>query len=148
MTSCSIYVDLNELRRAGPFAGGIAVLGHLPPDPGGPAAAAAASREDFGGEDPEGLYEFSKSAAEALYADCWLSPITADGPLLTADSLRVDSPPAGSSRIPVILSRPRSDTPPTPVDEEGVVPAAENRGGNEEAPCLCPRTARHCRLPL
>lgn len=61
--------------------------------------------------------------------DCWLSPITADGPLLTADSLRVDSPPAGSSRIPVISSRPRSDTPPTPVDGEGVVPAARTAAG-------------------
>ncbi|MHB9068717.1 MAG: hypothetical protein ACYC4B_33565, partial [Pirellulaceae bacterium] len=72
----------------------------------------------------------------------WLSPITANGPLLTADSLRVDSPPAGSSRIPVILSRPRSDTPPTPVDGEGVVPAAENRGGNEEAPRHCASDTR------
>jgi hypothetical protein len=138
VTSCSIYVDLNQLRAG--LALSLeesqysAICRRIR---AARQRAAAASREEFEGEDPEGLYEFSKSAAEALYADCWLSPITVDGPLLTADSLRVDSPPAGSSRIPVILSRPRSDTPPTPVDGEGVVPAAENRGGNEEAPCLC-----------
>ncbi len=46
------------------------------------------SLEAFQEDNPEGLYAFSSADAETLYADCWLSPITANGPLLTADSLR------------------------------------------------------------
>ena len=48
---------------------------------------ARTSREDFRQRDPQGQFECSTAASKALFADCALAPIAADGPLLTTDSL-------------------------------------------------------------
>ncbi len=92
VASCSVYVDLNQLRAG--LADSLeesqysAICRRIL---AAKQREAEASREEFAEDDPDGLYAFSQAEAETLYADCWLSPITADGPLLTADSLRLPS---------------------------------------------------------
>ena len=57
---------------------------------------AEASREEFERQDRGGHYSFTERDAEALFDDCWLSPICSDGPLLTTASLPFSSPDSGS----------------------------------------------------
>jgi hypothetical protein len=134
VTSCSIYVDLNQLRAG--LAGSLeesqysAICRRIL---AAKQREAEVSREEFEQDDPDGLYAFSRTEAEALYADCWLSPITADGPLLTADSLRSGLLPANPTPSNAIPSSLTSATPSTPVEQGAVVQAAETHGGNEEA---------------
>jgi len=57
---------------------------------------AEASREEFERQDRGGHYSFTGQDADALFDDCWLSPICSDGPLLTTASPPVSSPDPGS----------------------------------------------------
>jgi hypothetical protein len=91
--TCSIYVDLNQLRAG--MAETLEDSRHAAIWNRIVAAKrreAEASREAFAGQDSAAQYAFSQREAEALFEDCWLAPITADGPLLTADALPVAVP--------------------------------------------------------
>jgi hypothetical protein len=120
VASCSIYVDLNQIRAG--LADSLeesqysAIYRRIL---AAKQREAELSREDFAEDDPEGLYAFSQAAAEMLYADCFLAPITADGPLLTADSLRVSRlQPCRALEVPPESSQRAVVEQDTKVDEE------------------------------
>jgi hypothetical protein len=86
--TCSIYVDLNQLRAG--MAETLEQSRHSAIRQRMLAAKereAQASWEEFRQRDAAGQYEFSAAQSQALFGDCWLAPIAAEGPLLTAASL-------------------------------------------------------------
>ncbi|MCP3973264.1 MAG: hypothetical protein GY720_02085 [bacterium] len=88
MLTSSIYVDLNQIR--GGMATSLENSQHSAIRNRILAARqreAQGSHEEFTQQDPAGLYAFSAAQADALFADCWLSPIGVDGPLLTEASI-------------------------------------------------------------
>jgi hypothetical protein len=86
--TCSIYVDLNQLQ-----AGMVGRLEDSQHSAIRNRIAAAKRREvqaaceAFAERETSGRYQLSETDAEELFEDCWLVPICAQGPLLTADSL-------------------------------------------------------------
>ncbi len=105
--SCCVYADLNQLRAG--LANSLeesqysAIYRRIE---AAKQREAVASYEDFTERYPQGLYPFSSSDVEALFADCWLSPIMAGGPLLTADSLRLTT---GEPNRPLQLWTPTTE---------------------------------------
>ena len=104
--TCSIYVDLNQLRAG--MAETLEQSQHAAIRQRMLAAQereAQASCEEFRKRDPAGQYAFSAAQSATLFADCWLAPIAADGPLLTTASLSaaqvLASPSVGVARQPV-----------------------------------------------
>ena len=85
--TCSIYVDLNQLRAE--MADSLEQSRHSAIRQRILAAKereSLISSEDFRQRDPLGQFAFSTAESVALFADCALAPIAADGPLLTTDS--------------------------------------------------------------
>ena len=98
--TCSLYVDLNQVRAG--MADSLENSQHSAIRNRILAAKrqeAQAAHAKFADRPRSDLYPFSEAQAEALYEDCWLAPIGADGPLLTADSLMgVSQPTRDTSR--------------------------------------------------
>ncbi len=104
--TCSIYVDLNQPARGWPrrwSSRGIrrSGSGYWPPKSG----KRRPPGKSFGSGIPRASTTFSAAQSQALFGDCWLAPIAAEGPLLTAASLSaacvLTSPSGGVARPPI-----------------------------------------------
>jgi hypothetical protein len=96
--TASLYVDLNQIRAG--MAPTLEASRHSAIRQRMLAAReqeARASWEDVRERDAPGSGDFSLAQAQTLFADCWLAPIAAEGPLLTTDTLS----PAPVLRSPV-----------------------------------------------
>lgn len=101
--TCSVYVDLNQCQAG--MATTLEDSRHSAIYQRVRAAKArevAAALADFADEHPGDADRLPVEAVEALYADCWLAPITTDAPLLMPAGaplvIRSGSPASGAAR--------------------------------------------------
>jgi hypothetical protein len=96
--ACHIYVDLNQLNAGmvGSLEGArhSAIYNRLT---AAKAREVVASVEAFAATSDERVHQLPPETVEALFADCWLAPICADGPLITGTGAGAEGlePPGG-----------------------------------------------------